>query len=279
MSASSTNSSSLRHRSGITALGHVASWAVLALTIAACAVPPTAPPKPAGPSAEDLAKQQRIQRAQAALADGLKQYEQGAFEDAMKSLLIALDSAVLTTPQQLNARKHIAFIQCVNNREVVCKEEFEKAFALDPKFELTAAESGHPTWGPIYRLVRTEIEIRKSGKALPSPVVKLPTPGEKAIAEARKAYDDADYTKSAKLFQDALKETLTVAEKIVTLKFTAFSYCLTNRLTLCRGEFEKILQIDPNFELDAAEAGHPSWGPPFKTVKAKQKQAQGTTKK
>ncbi len=279
MSASSINSSSSHRESGITALGRIASWTVLALIVAACAVNPSTPPKPVGPSAEDLAKQQRIQRAQTALSDGLKQYEQGAFEDAMKSLLIALDSAVLTVPQQLNARKHIAFIQCVNNREVVCKEEFEKAFALDPKFELTAAESGHPTWGPIYRLVKTEIELKKAGKGLPAPVVKLPTPGEKAIAEARKAYDEADYTKAVKLFQDALKENLTAPEKILTLKFTAFSYCLTNRLTLCRSEFEKILQLDPNFELDAAEAGHPSWGPPFKTVKAKQKQAQGTTKK
>jgi tetratricopeptide (TPR) repeat protein len=249
----------------------MAAMFVLALLIAGCATPqPATPPRP---SAEDVARQQRIERAQSVLTEGLKQYEQGAFEDSMKSLLIALDSGVLTVPQQLNARKHMAFIQCVNNREVVCKEEFEKAFALDPKFELSAAESGHPTWGPIYRLVKTELEIKKSGKVLPAPIVKIPTPGEKALAEAMKAYDEADYPKAIKLLQDTLKENLTPVERIKTLKFTAFSYCLTNRLTLCRAEFEKILQIEPNFDLETAEAGHPSWGPPFKTVKAKQKQA------
>ncbi len=252
-------------------------WIVFAVTVllllAGCAVPT---PAPVGPSAEALARQQRVERAQTVLADGLKQYEQGAFEDSMKSLLIALDSGVLTVPQQLNARKHMAFIQCVNNREVVCKEEFEKAFALDPKFELNPAESGHPTWGPIYRLVKTELEIRKSGKVLPAPVVKVPTPGEKALAEAMKAYDEADYPKAIKLLQDTLKENLVAADRIKTIKYTAFSYCLTNRLPLCRAEFEKILQLDPNFDLDPAEAGHPSWGPPFKTVKAKQKQATPT---
>ena len=238
--------------------------------LASCAVKPFTT---AATAPEELAQRQRIERAQSNLNNGLKQYEAGNYDDARTNLLIALDSGVLSVPQQSNARKHMAFIQCVNNRELVCKEEFEKAFLLDPKFDLTPAEAGHPTWGPIFRLVRTEIELRKSGKSAPVQVVKTPTPGEKAIAEAMKSYEDADYPKTIKLLQDSLKETLAPATQIQALKYMAFSYCLTNRLTLCRAEFEKILQLNPAFELDAAEAGHPSWGPPFRTVKAKQKQA------
>ncbi len=249
-------------RAGVTGL--------LIAAMAGCAIPP---PPPTGPTPEEVVKRQRLERAQTNLNDGLKQYESGNYDDAMKNLLIALDSGVLLPAQQLIARKHMAFIQCVNNRELVCKEEFEKAFVLDPKFDLTPAEAGHPTWGPIFRLVKTEIELRKSGKTLPAPVIKLPTPGEKLIADAMKMYDDADYPKAIKLFQESLKEALTPVEQIQSHKFTAFSYCLTNRMTLCRGEFEKILQLNPAFELDAAEAGHPSWGAPFRTVKAKQKLA------
>lgn len=237
---------------------------------AGCAVNPSAP---ALSAPEDLARRQRIERAQTNLNDGLKQYEAGSYDDSMKNLLIALDSGVLSVPQQLSARKHMAFIQCVNNRELVCKEEFEKAFLLDPRFDLSPAEAGHPTWGPIFRLVKTEVELRKSGKVLPAQIVKTPTPGEKLIAEAKKMYEDADYPKAIKHFQDSLKETLTPADQIQALKYIAFSYCLTNRLTLCRAEFEKILLLNPGFELDAAEAGHPSWGPPFRSVKARQKQA------
>lgn len=236
---------------------------------AGCAVKQT---PPAMPTADELARRQRIERVQTTLNDGLKQYEAGSYEAAMKNLLLALDSGVLTVPQQLVARKHMAFIQCVNNRELICKEEFEKAFLLDPNFNLTPAETGHPTWGPIFRVVRTEIELRKSGKSLPAPVVKVIPPAEKIMSEAMKAYEDADYPKATKLFQDAQKEKLAPAELIRALKFTAFSHCLTNQLTLCRNEFEQILQLNPAFELDAAEAGHPSWGPPFRAVKAKQKQ-------
>ena len=244
--------------------------ACLIAVLAGCAVNP---PAPAVAAPEELARRQRIERAETNLNDGLKQYEAGSYDEAKTNLLIALDSGVLSVPQQLIARKHMAFIQCVNNRELVCKEEFEKAFMLDAKFDLTPAEAGHPTWGPIFRLVKTGIELRKSGKSLPVQVVKTPTPGEKLIAEAIKMYEAADYPKAIAHFQDSLKETLTPAEHIQALKHIAFSYCLTNRMTLCRAEFEKILQLNPAFELDAAEAGHPSWGPPFRTVKARQKQA------
>ncbi|HEX4859390.1 MAG TPA: TssQ family T6SS-associated lipoprotein [Usitatibacteraceae bacterium] len=241
---------------------------LVAAMVGGCAVAP--PDKPAGPSPEAIQRQQRIDRAQAALGVGLKAYEAGSYEESLKSLLVAIDSGVLTLPEQLTARKHLAFIQCVNGREVVCKEEFEKAFELDPKFELLPAEQGHPTWGPIYRLVKTEIDFKRSGKPLPS-AARTPSPGEKLMAEAGKAYDEGDYTKAAKLYQDALKETLAAADQAKARKFTAFCYCLSNKMSQCRAEFDKILKDDPKFELDPAEAGHPSWGPSFRAAKGKAK--------
>lgn len=243
---------------------------VLISFIAGCALPPQ---KPLPPTADEIAKQQRLSRAQANLTDGLKKYDAGSYDEAINYFLLALDSGQLTSPEQVTARKHMAFTHCLSGREANCKEEFEKIITLDPKFELSPAEAGHPIWGPIYRLARTEIELRRSGRAMPAATEKAMSPGEKLIQEATKTYDDADYNKAIKGFQDALKETLTNANQISAHKFMAFSYCLTNRMTLCRMEFETIFTLDAGFDLAPAEAGHPSWGPSFRAVKAKQKPA------
>jgi tetratricopeptide (TPR) repeat protein len=230
-----------------------------------CATPPGTP---TGPSAEEFAKQQRVARAQANLAEGMKKYEAGSNEEALTQFLQALDSGQLTLAEQITARKQLAFIHCLGGRESNCKEEFEKTFALDAKFELSAAESGHPVWSPIYRQARLETELRRSGRALPPPP-KAASAGEKIIVEASKIYDDADYNKAIKRFQDALKETLTTTEQVTAHKFMAFSYCLSNRATQCRSEFEAAFKVDANFDLSPAEAGHPAWGPSFRAVKAK----------
>ncbi len=238
--------------------------------IASCAVPPQ---KPVGPTAEEIIKQQRVERAQINLNEGLKKYDGGNNDEAIKDFLLALDSGQLALADQLKARKHIAFIHCLSGREANCKEEFEKIIAIDAKFDLSPAEAGHPTWGPIFRLARTEIELRRAGRALPAPTIKPLSSGERLMIEAMKSYDDADYNKAIKGFQDALKEPLTDGDRVNAHKFIAFSYCLTNRMTLCRVEFEAVFKIDAKFDLTLAEVGHPSWGPSFRAVKAKQKPA------
>ena len=242
--------------------------AVLLLLTVGCAAPPQ---KPSGPTPDEIAKQQRVDRALLNLGDGLKKYDSGNYDEAMNNFLLALDSGQLPVPEQLIARKHMAFVHCLNSREANCKEEFEKVIALDAKFDLTPAEAGHPIWGPIFRLTRTEIELRKTGRGLPVPSPKPLSAGEKLLQEGMKTYEEADYNKAIKSFQDALKEQLTEANQVAAHKFMAFSYCLTNRTTLCRTEFESIFKIDINFDLSPAEAGHPAWGPSFRTVKAKRK--------
>ncbi len=240
----------------------------VAATISGCAVAPTVP---TGPSAEDIAKQQRLERANTTLAEASRQYDSGSYDEAMKNFLTSLDSGALTPSQQIIARKQMAFMHCVANRELNCKEEFEKVFVLDAKFDLSPAESGHPIWGPVFRNVKNDVEARRSGKSSVAPVQKILTAGEKVLADAMSAYDAADYVKSSKGFQDALKETLSADDQLKARKFSAFSFCLSNRTTLCRQEFEKILQVKADFDLSPAEVGHPSWGPSFRSAKARQK--------
>ncbi len=243
-------------------------YVALIYILAGCAVPQL---KPALPTAEETTKQQRLERAQINLNEGLKKYDSGNFDEAFQNFLLALDSGQLTLAEQLVARKHMAFIHCLSGREANCKEEFEKVIALDPKFDLSPAEAGHPTWGPIHRLAQTEIELRRSGRAPPITATKGQSAGEHLKAEGMKAYEDADYNKAIKNFQDALKEVLTSADQVTAHKMIAFSYCLTNRMTLCRAAFDPIFKLNANFELEPAEAGHPSWGPSFRAAKAKQK--------
>src|SRR5512140_201801 len=111
-------------------------------------------PKPVAPQITEDALRAR---AQEQLAQGVKQYESGEFDNAVKSLTASLDHGLLSKVDQSRARKYLAFTHCVSNREAACRDEFRKAFEINPEFALTPAEDGHPIWGPVYRSVRTQL--------------------------------------------------------------------------------------------------------------------------
>ncbi len=82
-------------------------------------------------------------------------------------------------------------------------------------------------------------------------------------------YDDADYKEAARQFQRALEQGLaSPADQANARKHLAFMACVARRVSACRTEFGKALQADPAFELTPAEAGHPMWGPVYRSVKA-----------
>lgn len=90
-------------------------------------------------------------KAEQALSDGVKEYEDGDYKDAQASLQSALDHGLASKADQVKAHKYLAFIHCTSNREKQCREEFRKALDINPAFDLTPAESGHPVWGPVFR--------------------------------------------------------------------------------------------------------------------------------
>ncbi len=98
---------------------------------------------------------QRVERAappsdQALLREGIALYHDGDFNGAIRKLGgKELDDAPLST--RTKALKYLAFSYCVTKRPAQCLAAFEKAFELDPGFELTQGERGHPLWGPVYR--------------------------------------------------------------------------------------------------------------------------------
>ncbi|MDH4151357.1 MAG: TssQ family T6SS-associated lipoprotein [Betaproteobacteria bacterium] len=89
---------------------------------------------------------------EARLKSGIAQYESGNYGEAQRLLQASLAEG-LSRPDQAIAYKHLAFIYCVTERPAQCRQEFNNALSADPKFTLTAAEAGHPSWGPVFRSV------------------------------------------------------------------------------------------------------------------------------
>lgn len=81
-------------------------------------------------------------------------------------------------------------------------------------------------------------------------------------------YEAGRYDAATGELNRALDLGLRTAPEIVRArKYLAFIQCATGSGARCRGEFREALRIDPNFELDRAEAGHPMWGPAFVEVR------------
>ena len=92
-------------------------------------------------------------RGEPALASGIRQYEEGNYAAAAESLHRALFEG-LSSGERVKAHKYLAFINCVSNRPSACLVEFRRALAIDPNLELSAAEAGHPIWGPVFRALK-----------------------------------------------------------------------------------------------------------------------------
>jgi Tfp pilus assembly protein PilF len=89
---------------------------------------------------------------------GITYYEEGKYALAEKNLTDALSLGLADPGDKVTAHKYLAFLYCVSSRKTLCKEEFKKAFELDPGFTLSPAEEGHPMWGKIYLEVKKEMK-------------------------------------------------------------------------------------------------------------------------
>ena len=184
-------------------------------------------------------------KAQVTLVEGLRKFDAGEHDASSKSLAAALTLGLSPQDRSL-AHKHLAFIHCTAGREAQCRDEFRKALLADPGTQLDAAEAGHPVWGPIFR--------------------SLSGPG--ALSAGLKQYENGDYEESAKNLQGAIELGVPEKQRATAHKHLAFIHCSSNRVGQCRDEFRKALAVDPALELAPAEAGHPVWGPLFRSLKA-----------
>jgi hypothetical protein len=88
-----------------------------------------------------------------------------------------------------------------------------------------------------------------------------------ALRDGIVAYDNGDYNGAIKKLSVREIAKSSKANQLIAIKYTAFSYCVSGRPVLCRQQFDKALKLDPSFELEAGETGHPLWGPVFARAK------------
>ena len=94
--------------------------------------------------------------------------------------------------------------------------------------------------------------------------------GEDELNFGVRAYEDGEIVYSAKLLQASLDQGLrSTSDRVRAHKYLAFIHCASNRIPPCRDEFKKAIDLDSSFDLRENEAGHPVWGPVFRSVKAK----------
>lgn len=248
----------------------------LVLALAACAPlqPEQKPAEPPRPVAPQITEDTLRERARQQLGQGVKQYEAGDYDASTRNLSASLDHGLLGKAEQSTARKYLAFIHCAAGREVPCRDEFRKAFEIDRDFSLSAAEDGHPIWGPVYRDVRTQLIMeREAAQARTRPTSPL-TGTEQGLADGLVKYHAGDYEAAIKLLEACTKEGLPQkADQVRALKHLAFSQCLKDRYRDCRATFVRIYDVDRDFDLTPAEAGHPSWTKTFAGAKAEAKRA------
>jgi len=177
---------------------------------------------------------------------GLKLYDDGNYGESAKNLQGAIERG-LPAKDLATAHKTLAFIHCSAGRSSACREEFRQALAADPSLELAPAEAGNPVWGPAFRAAKADGQMLQIGL---------------------KQYDDGEYAASARSLHGAIERGLPPKDLASAHKTLAFIHCSSGRRTACRDEFRKALAADPSLELAPAEAGNPTWGPLFRSLKA-----------
>jgi Tfp pilus assembly protein PilF len=112
-----------------------------------------------------------------------------------------------------------------------------------------------------------------SRAAKDQPVDRPPQSGaEQLLAKGIKTYEEGEYKSATKYIQDALNNGLPrKTDSAKAHKYLAFIACGSDNSRRCRDEFRKAFDDDPSFALDAAEAGHPVWGPVYRGVRDQMK--------
>lgn len=108
---------------------------------------------------------------------------------------------------------------------------------------------------------------RAAGAAAPSSSGSIGTVDQMVLRDGIELYNKGAYNDAIKRLAAPEIVAGPKAVQVQALKYTAFSYCVTSRQTLCRQSFEKAFKLDPSFALLPGENGHPLWGPAFARAK------------
>jgi Tfp pilus assembly protein PilF len=92
-------------------------------------------------------------------------------------------------------------------------------------------------------------------------------PAERALLDGIRAYDDGRYAQAERALNQALALGLKSARDRATAhKLLAFITCTSERVDDCRAQFRQARAADAGFALSRSEAGHPLWGPVYRST-------------
>ncbi|HEX8477368.1 MAG TPA: TssQ family T6SS-associated lipoprotein [Telluria sp.] len=89
-----------------------------------------------------------------------------------------------------------------------------------------------------------------------------------SLREGIRLYNNGDFNNAIVKLNAPEIQSANAATRISALKYSAFSYCVTQRPVQCRQSFDKALRLDAGFVLAPGEEGHPMWGPVFQKARA-----------
>jgi Tfp pilus assembly protein PilF len=90
--------------------------------------------------------------------------------------------------------------------------------------------------------------------------------GQAALRDALQQYEEGNHAAAEESLNRALDYGLERDERVIAYKHLAFIHCAAGRLIECRAQFRLALRAHPRTDLDPAEAGHPVWGPVFRSL-------------
>jgi hypothetical protein len=85
------------------------------------------------------------------LQEGTALYDKGDYRGAIRKLTSARDAVDDASPIKKSSLRLLAFSFCVSNQKVPCKQQFASLLKIDPSFQLSRGEAGHPLWGPVFK--------------------------------------------------------------------------------------------------------------------------------
>jgi hypothetical protein len=137
------------------------------------------------------------------------------------------------------------------------------------------ALAGCESTGPLQQPGQTPATATPAATAPAKPATPAVPPAPPEVPPARKALNAGIDMYKAGNFNGAIKQLTNAPElsqadtalQIEALKYTAFSYCVTKRVTLCRQQFAKAFKLDKSFDLNPGEKGHPLWTPSFERAR------------
>ncbi len=109
-----------------------------------------------------------------ALSQAIDVYTDGRYDEAIAALTPLSTAPELPVASQIKAYKFIAFSHCASGRQRQCRQTFESALQLDPNFQLSDVEKGHPVWGKEFLAARAAAAAAAARSKRAAPARKTP---------------------------------------------------------------------------------------------------------